>query len=369
MSMKGIFNQKNKNLKNNMNEFEKQILRINALELHIKNLLKFEKQVRTFMFGIGRGEKKENPWIGRKNELNKKSQIKGEPQIADFEKKQEFELRDKKLDELTERLNKFEQSMQEEKSREERLLNLIERRLSEKLVSHSKNQEIMHEKIRSLESQISNLIERENHQLNIDYKEEKNSQPELKGVTEISSPFDRTSEERVEPQEANVESLYSLIEMRVLALEHNYLLVNEVQAGLLKRVDNLIEKCNDFTKKMGETDETTMQQDLIFKTLYIDKLYLDKYEQNNNFAQLGIKNLSGVLNIGATYGSDAVPKEITEQVKEDIAKMKTGKEEMEKQQTSEEQSDQQSDEPSSHVNSIPLKDEMPFTDIFIEDDS
>ena len=117
-------------------------------------------------------------------------------------------------------------------------------------------------------------------------------------------------------------------------LENNYLLVNEVQAGLLKRVDNLIEKCNELTKKIEETEDSTMQQDPICNTLYIDKLYLDKYEQNNNFAQLGINNLSGALNIGATYGRDAVPKEITEQVKEDIAKMKTVKEEMEKNQTS-----------------------------------
>ena len=58
MPMKGIFNQKSKKTRSDMNEFEKQILRINALEVHIKNLLKFEKQVRTFMFGMGREEKK-----------------------------------------------------------------------------------------------------------------------------------------------------------------------------------------------------------------------------------------------------------------------------------------------------------------------
>ena len=208
MPMKGIFNQKSKNMRNNMNEFEKQILRINALEVHIKNLLKFEKQVRTFMFGMGRGEKKENPWIERKNEVNKKSQIKGQPSIENFEKNQGFDLRDKKLDELTERLNKFEQSireiilsintshtnslsMEEEREREERLLNLVEQRLSEKLATHIKKEEMMHEKVRSLESQISKLMERENHQFNGYLKEEKNSQPKLEGMTAIGSPFDR----------------------------------------------------------------------------------------------------------------------------------------------------------------------------------
>ena len=113
MSMKGIFNQKSKKTRNDMNEFEKQILRINALEVHIKNLLKFEKQVRTFMFGMRKGDKKENPWIERKNEVNKKPQIKGQPSIENFEKTQECDLRDTKLDELTGRLNKFEQSVRE----------------------------------------------------------------------------------------------------------------------------------------------------------------------------------------------------------------------------------------------------------------
>ena len=112
-----------------------------------------------------------------------------------------------------------------------------------------------------------------------------------------------------------------------------------------------------------------MQQDPIFKTVYIDKFYLDKYEQNNNFAQLGIKNLTGALNIGATYGRDVVPKEITEQVKEDIEKMKAAKEEMEKHQTSTDKSSNlEKDESSSDMNSVPPEEDIPYTDIVIEDD-
>lgn len=391
MPMKGFFNQKSKNIKNDMNEFEKQILRINALEVHIKNLLKFEKHVRTFMLGMGRGEKKENPWIERKNGVNKKSQIKVQPSIDNIEKKQECDLRDKKIDQLTERLNKFEQtvldntlsinyshttsrSVEEERKREERLLHFVDQRLSEKLATHIKTQEMMHERVRSLESRISKLLERENYQFNGYTKEEEDNQSKLEGMTAIGSPFDRNKLE-----EADVQSFESYIEMRVLGLENNYLLVNEVQAGLLKRVDNLIEKCNKLTEEMVETEDSTMQKDPICNTLYIDKLYLDKYEQNNNFAQLGINHLSGALNIGATYGRDAIPKNITEQVKEDIAKMKTVKEEMEKNQTSaekqpdpqtngEEQTFSQNDESSSHENSMPPEEDMPYTDIVIEDD-
>ena len=111
MPMKGIFNKKSKKTRNNMNEFEKQVLRINALEVHMKNLLKFEKQVRTFMFGKGNGEKKENPWSQHENEVNKKSQIKGQSSTDNFEKNQGFDLRNKKIDELTKRLNQFEQTV------------------------------------------------------------------------------------------------------------------------------------------------------------------------------------------------------------------------------------------------------------------
>ena len=104
--------------------------------------------------------------------------------------------------------------------------------------------------------------------------------------------------------EKKVTTIECIIQMRFLALENNYLLVNEVQAGLLKRVDDLLEKWNavTFNNNKLEAEDLTMGQEQIFKTLYIDKLYLDKYEQNNNFAQLGIKELSGALNIGATYG-------------------------------------------------------------------
>ena len=157
--------------------------------------------------------------------------------------------------------------------------------------------------------------------------------------------------------------------MRVQQLESNLLLVNEVQAGLLKRMEELIEKNYVLIKKMDETEVSMKKEEPIFKTLYIDKLYLEKYEQNNNFAQLGIKSLSGALNIGATYGKEAIPKEITEQVKEDMEKMKEMKAEMENSQPSTDQSDDiHHDESSSEVASNPSEENIPYTDIVIEDD-
>ena len=380
MSIKGMFNQKSQreNMISNMNEFEKQILRINALEVHIKKLLEFEKQFRIFMYETGGKEKKENSSTERKNKANKKIQMEA-PLAETLKNNQEFNLHEQKLDELTRRINKLEQlieemitspndhhthslSVEEERVKEKRLLNVVESLLSEKLAAHIKKEEKTHEKIRVLESQISKLMERENNPSNGHTMEGENNQPESERMTAMHPPFNRTREDRNELEEAGDESFYSHIKRRVLTLENNYLLVNEIQAGLLKRVDDLIEK-------FVETDDSTKQQDPIFKTVYIDKLYLDKYEQNNNFAQLGIKHLTGALNIGATYGRDVVPKEITEQVKEDIEKMKAAKEEMEKDQASTDKtSNPQKDESSSDMNSVPLEEDMPYTDIVIEDD-
>ena len=452
MPIKGIFNQKNQkeNRISNMHEFEKQILRINALEVHIKNLLKFEKQFRASMYGTDTAEKKENSWIERKIETKKTTLREGHP----LENNQKFELYSKRVDELTQRLNKLDQfiqemistqnnshtnplSMAEERSTEEQLLNAVERLLSEKFAAHAKREEQMREKeqsmiekqllnsveqllsekfaahikreeqmrekeenmleerllnsveqllsekfaahikreeqmrekIRVLESQISKLTEHENTPYNDHSIKGTVNQSELEETITIHPAFDETKEDRNQPEEADVKSFYSDIRMRVLALEQHYLLVDEVQALLLKRMDHLIEKWNELTEKKAETEDVTMQQDPIFKTIYIDKFYLDKYEQNNNFDQLGIKELSGALNIGATYGKDVVPKKITEQVKTDIEQMKAVKEEMEKNQNNTDKSaDPQYDESSSDANSISPEEDMPYTDIVIEDD-
>lgn len=422
MPMKGIFNQKNQNIKNNQDELDKQILRINTLEVHMKNLLKFENEIRSSIFRIDKQEttnefhsydQKLNKLDKRLNKFEKtlqeflpsipEARVKEErllnlvdqrfsERLAAHVKKeewlisltQELDLRDQKLDKLNAKLNQFEQtvreiilfvnnkyahapSMEEEKAKEERLANLVEQRLSGKLAPYIKNEEALHEQIRSLESRLSKLMEQECSPFNSCSTRKEIEQPQME-ETETSSLFsDRESRKNEELDETDAE-LFSLpVQMRVMSLEQNYLLVNEVQAGLLKRVDELTEKWNKLMKEQAETEDSTIQQEPVFKTLYIDKLYLDKYEQNNNFEQLGIKSLSGALNIGATYGKETVPKEITEQVKEDIEKMKEAKEEIEESQTStEEQSIPQNDE-ASNLSSTPSEDELSYTDIEIED--
>jgi hypothetical protein len=54
--------------------------------------------------------------------------------------------------------------------------------------------------------------------------------------------------------------------------------------------------------------EQKSEPPIIIEKINIEKIILDKYELNNNFGQLGIKELKGKLNIGATYGSEFTPK-------------------------------------------------------------
>jgi hypothetical protein len=59
-----------------------------------------------------------------------------------------------------------------------------------------------------------------------------------------------------------------------------------------------------------ETEEKKIshkEPPIIIEKINIEKIILDKYELNNNFGQLGIKELKGKLNIGATYGSEFTP--------------------------------------------------------------
>ena len=379
MPIKGRFNGKG-----NMDEnLERQILRINALEVHVKKLLAFEAQFRAYMYKTRKVEEEKRD---RKKEVNIKPQKEG-PAKEKVEMNQEFHKRDKKLDEMTRRLNQLEQmisdiidsnhdrhshllSIEEAMVKEERLQKLVEQLLSKKLADRMHEEEKVREKIRSLEVQILKLVECKNNPPTIYGNEDENHRQKTRGMDYAPRSFEDREEYENALEEDDVQSFHSTIHMRVLALEKNYLLVNEVQAGLHKQVNDLIEKFNRFAQNKGEPEDLPLQQEPIFKTLYIDKLYLDKYEQNNNFAQVGIKELSGALNIGATYGRDAIPKEVTEQVKEDLAKMKAEKEEMQKQQTNTDHSkDSQFDESSSDLHSIPPEEDLPYTEITIEEES
>ena len=243
---------------------------------------------------------------------------------------------------------------------DERLIHFIEQLISEKNAVYLQREKQFVKKIQALENRISILNDRINVSCAEPSKREESRQTPAEDYSTPPYPNEKREEKEV---------FYKQIEMRVQLLEHNFLLVNEVQAGLLNRMEELLEKSNLLMKQMDETEGSIKNKEPILQTLYIDKLYLEKYEQNNNFAQLGIKNLSGALNIGATYGKEAIPKKITEQVKEDMEKIKAMKEDTANNQPVTNQPDDlHHDESSSEPASSPSVENVSYTEIVIEDD-
>ncbi|MBO9128385.1 hypothetical protein [Bacillus sp. 165] len=74
-----------------------------------------------------------------------------------------------------------------------------------------------------------------------------------------------------------------------------------------------IQKLQLLEKKQ---EEDTIQPPVVIERVHVDKIVFDKFELNNNFGQLGIKELKGKLNIGATYGSDFSKSEEEEEEQE-----------------------------------------------------
>ncbi|OCA81677.1 hypothetical protein A8F94_22735 [Bacillus sp. FJAT-27225] len=281
MSIKEIFNPKSKKdeHKTSAEEIEKLTLRMNTFEVNMKSLLTFEKQVRSSML------KKEKPEINRKPHSDtEKRKVKDEGEIG-FEK---------------------------------RITDIIEGILSEKTASYREKEQRLQEKVQSMEKLLSALLQRENR-------------TEMESSIRHRIRFEQIREESSE-SEGRINEAFLTLNGKITAIENNLLLVNEVQAGLLRKMDELSAQYQYLINNTSETPESpeTTEQRLLYKTLYIDKVYLDKYEQNNTFGQLGINQLSGALNIGATYGKDAIPNEVTEKLKEDIQNMKAEKEEMAK---------------------------------------
>jgi hypothetical protein len=99
---------------------------------------------------------------------------------------------------------------------------------------------------------------------------------------------------------------------------------NDYEKDLTKKLSSLESNIEELKKSLLTFQEQKQQQmaektndpPIIIEKINIEKIILDKYELNNNFGQLGIKELKGKLNIGATYGSDFTPKMDAEENKE-----------------------------------------------------
>lgn len=91
---------------------------------------------------------------------------------------------------------------------------------------------------------------------------------------------------------------------------------NDYEKDLKKKLASLEMNISELKKSLSGLEEQKEQTaavkpkdpPIIIERINIEKIIVDKYELNNNFGQLGIKELKGKLNIGATYGSEFTPK-------------------------------------------------------------
>ena len=73
-----------------------------------------------------------------------------------------------------------------------------------------------------------------------------------------------------------------------------------------------LEKWTDETKAEMDTRNEEARvydgvQPVLFQEISIDTLFVDKYEQVNNIGSLGVKELHGQMNIGATFENSSNP--------------------------------------------------------------
>lgn len=111
----------------------------------------------------------------------------------------------------------------------------------------------------------------------------------------------------LEPFQQMMKELYTRItnvEYRLLLLEGQY--------------QDLVKEEKNTTIEKGKEEYSSEGQPIIFQEIHVDKLFMDKYEQTNNLGQLGIKELSGHLNIGATYDKGVIPHELLEEWKKEM---------------------------------------------------
>ncbi|PKR86842.1 hypothetical protein [Heyndrickxia camelliae] len=104
----------------------------------------------------------------------------------------------------------------------------------------------------------------------------------------------------------------------------HYFIKNDSSLKQLKKKVIYLEKKLEKYKEMEsavqelhkQKKEEVLQPPIVVERLNVEKLIVDKVELNNNFGQLGIKELKGRLNIGATYGEGAVYEHLKKENKE-----------------------------------------------------
>lgn len=151
----------------------------------------------------------------------------------------------------------------------------------------------------------------------------------------------------LEQKFSSIQNKLDNLEERMSVMEGN---VNDLMANHLQQIRQLKNEIESIHTKSRSNRE---DKSVIIRELKVDTITLDKYEQNNNFGYLGIKEISGQLNIGTTYGSSALPAGIADELIGDPESLEEENEqqEMVNEHDSGADPDRESETPSSHESS------------------
>ncbi|NHM33075.1 hypothetical protein [Neobacillus terrae] len=226
------------------NEYEKLLRRVNTLEVRLSRLLKMEDKLGPLLTLKDRFETK------RMQEPN--------------ENKQKIRL--------------MEDQINKQNAEIDRMKQIIHSFIKEN------NQIAMEDQIKKQNAEIDRM-KRIIHSL----MEEKNQRSDV---------MESESSSQIDSQMADLYKKYTM-------LETSLTLVNQMQISIIHSLEATQEEIAVIQK--GVDSETQSKAQFVTKDIYIDKFFLEKYELNNNIGTVGIKDLGGALNIGATYGSVPLP--------------------------------------------------------------
>ena len=121
-----------------------------------------------------------------------------------------------------------------------------------------------------------------------------------------------------------VQNMFMELHNRISKLENQMTSLDKQATENIRAIQYLLQKKNQQEEVVKENPHEG--QPIIFQEIHVDKLFMDKYEQTNNLGQLGIKELSGHLNIGATYDKGVIPNELVEEWKKEMDSLNQMKE-------------------------------------------
>ncbi|THE11585.1 hypothetical protein E1I69_14120 [Bacillus timonensis] len=125
----------------------------------------------------------------------------------------------------------------------------------------------------------------------------------------------------------------------------------------------IFEEFQEIKKALGSQTQST-HLPIVYQDIKVERMLIDKYELNNNIAHLGVRDLSGSLNVGATYGTGIIPSDLAEDFLSTMNDFKKGKK-------GEQKGDEQTEQADTHEDkSGGMKVDMneKGTEIFIEED-